>query len=115
ILVQFDGDEYGVDQHGGTISVDVFPSTTVRELRAAFELAYHYSAFNQYFFVNGNLVHDNSTMRDLKVGPNSLFVLFLLEHSKKFKNNDSWECSTCTNQNPSNTFRCILCSASRLE
>ncbi|CAF0937093.1 unnamed protein product [Rotaria sordida] len=89
ILVQFDGDEYSVDQHGGIISVDVFPSTTVRELRAAFELTYHYSPFNQYFFVNGNLVHDNSTMRDLQVGPNSLFVLFLLEHSKKFKNNVS--------------------------
>jgi hypothetical protein len=34
ILVQFDGNEYGIDQNGGTIPVDVFPSTTTRELRA---------------------------------------------------------------------------------
>ncbi|CAF3410225.1 unnamed protein product [Rotaria sp. Silwood1] len=115
ILVQFDGDEYGVEQHGGTISVDVFPSTTVRELRAAFELAYHYSPFNQYFFVNGNLVHDNSTMKDLHVGPNSLFVLFLLEHAKKYKNNNPWECSSCAEENPPYIYKCVVCSASRVE
>ena len=35
ILVQFDGNEYGINQNGGTIPVNVFPSTTIRELRAA--------------------------------------------------------------------------------
>jgi len=35
IFVQFDGNEYGIDQNGGTIPIHVFPSTTVRELRAA--------------------------------------------------------------------------------
>jgi hypothetical protein len=34
IQVQLDGNEYNVDQHGATIPVDVFQSTTVRELRA---------------------------------------------------------------------------------
>jgi len=34
--------------------------------------------------VNGNLVDDNSTMRDLNVGPGSLFVLFLIAYPKQF-------------------------------
>ena len=40
-------------------------------------------------FVNGHLAHDNSTMKDLRAGPNSLFVLFLLTHAKKFRNEAS--------------------------
>ncbi|CAF1940287.1 unnamed protein product [Rotaria magnacalcarata] len=83
ILVQLDGDQYGIDKDGGTIFLNVFPSTKVRELRAVFELLYHYSPSNQYFFVNGLLADDNSTMKELQVGPKSLFVLFLLENSKK--------------------------------
>ena len=83
----------------------VYPSTTVRELRAVvrieeilsskptnpflfihqFEAAYQYPPANQYFFVNGKIAHDQSTMHDLNVGPNSLFVLFLLAHTKQFK------------------------------
>jgi len=35
VHVQLDGNEYGVDQHGAKIPVDVFQSTTIRELRAA--------------------------------------------------------------------------------
>ena len=35
IQVQLDGNEYGIDQHGATIPLNVFPTTTVRELRAA--------------------------------------------------------------------------------
>ncbi|CAF1061200.1 unnamed protein product [Adineta steineri] len=115
ILVQFDGNEYGVDQNGGTIPVKVFPSTTVRELRAAFELAYNYCPTNQYFFVNGQLVNDNSTMTELTVGPNSLFVLFLLTHPKIFKNNGPWNCSTCSTQNQENDIRCSICLALRVE
>jgi len=34
IQVQIDGNEYDVGQHGEKIPVDVFQSTTVRELRA---------------------------------------------------------------------------------
>jgi hypothetical protein len=34
IQIQLDGNEFGVDQHGAQIPVNVFPSTTVRELRA---------------------------------------------------------------------------------
>ncbi|CAF4307729.1 unnamed protein product [Rotaria sp. Silwood2] len=34
IYVQLDGNEYGIDQNGGKIPVDVFRLTTVRELRA---------------------------------------------------------------------------------
>ncbi|CAF4429844.1 unnamed protein product [Rotaria socialis] len=83
ILVQLDGDQYDIDKDGRTIFLNVFPSTTVRELRAVFELLYHYSPSNQYFFVNGLLADDNSTMKELQVGPKSLFVLFLLENSKK--------------------------------
>ena len=35
ISIQLDGNEYGIDQNGGTIPVNVYPSTTIRELRAA--------------------------------------------------------------------------------
>jgi hypothetical protein len=34
IQVQLDGNEYGIDQYGARIPVDVFQSTTIRELRA---------------------------------------------------------------------------------
>jgi hypothetical protein len=34
IYVQIDGNEYGTDQHGARYPIDVFQSTTVRELRA---------------------------------------------------------------------------------
>ena len=40
IYVQLDGNEYSIDQHGATIPVDVFQSTTVRELRAAVSKIY---------------------------------------------------------------------------
>jgi len=34
ILVQFDGNQYGIDQIGAQIPVNVYRSTTIRELRA---------------------------------------------------------------------------------
>ena len=34
IHVQLDGNEYGVDQNGPKFPIEVFPSTTIRELRA---------------------------------------------------------------------------------
>lgn len=100
IEVQLDGNEYGLDQHGAIFPISVFPTTTVRELRATvhdhfhffithvlfssfqFEISQGFAPTNQYFFVNGHLAHDNSTMKDLNVGPGSLFVLYFLKHSK---------------------------------
>jgi hypothetical protein len=35
VNIRVDGNEYNIDQSGGTIPMNVFPSTTVRELRAA--------------------------------------------------------------------------------
>ena len=35
ISIQLDGNEYGINQNGGTIPVNVYLSTTIRELRAA--------------------------------------------------------------------------------
>lgn len=84
IQVQIDGNEYSIDQSGPKISVDVYQSTTVRELRAAFELAYRQLPPSQYFFVNGVLAQDDSSMKDLNVGSQSIFILFLLTHPKKF-------------------------------
>ncbi|CAF4175632.1 unnamed protein product, partial [Rotaria magnacalcarata] len=84
IQVQLDGDEYGIDQNGGKFPIDVFRFTKVRELRAAFEFAYQYPPSNQYLFVNGCLAHDDSTMKDLNVGPNSLFILFVLSYPRTF-------------------------------
>ncbi|CAF4411778.1 unnamed protein product, partial [Rotaria sp. Silwood2] len=124
IYVQLDGNEYGIDQNGGKIPVDVFRLTTVRELRAIFEFAYQYPPTNQYFFVNGCLAHDDSTMKSLNVGPNSLFVLFVLTHPRNFQNiasttNDSsssvtpvsayWECVDCHTYNPSSRKSCKTC------
>jgi hypothetical protein len=34
IQVQIDGNEYGIDQQGARFPIDVFQSTTIRELRA---------------------------------------------------------------------------------
>ncbi|CAF4607069.1 unnamed protein product [Rotaria sp. Silwood1] len=117
IYVQLDGNEYGIDQHGGKIPVDVFRLTTVRELRAIFESAYQYPPSNQYFFVNGYLAHDNLTMKDLNVGPNSLFVLFVLTHPKIFRNTASgpWECLICKKNNDQHHFRCVTCAAARTD
>ncbi len=53
IQVQLDGNEYAVDQHGAQIPVDVFQSTTVRELRAIvrenFFFKYIYVSQSFYF------------------------------------------------------------------
>lgn len=34
IVVQIDGNEFGVDQSGSKVSLQVFPSTTIHDLRA---------------------------------------------------------------------------------
>ncbi|CAF4526935.1 unnamed protein product, partial [Rotaria socialis] len=128
IQVQLDGDEYGIDQNGGKIPIDVFRFTKVRELRAAFEFAYQYPPNNQYFFVNGCLAHDDSTMKDLNVGPNSLFILFFLSYPRTFNRTASisasttadspstvrpvssyWECVECHSYNPSARRACKAC------
>lgn len=50
-----------------------------------FEIAYRFPPTNQYIFVNGKLTQDSWTMKDLHVGPHSLFVLFVLGHAKQFQ------------------------------
>jgi len=74
----------------------VYPSTTIRELRTAvsvkkkeissyfllllkFEYSENFPPSNQYFFVNGRLAHENSTINELDVRPDSLFVLFVIQ------------------------------------
>ncbi|CAF1043360.1 unnamed protein product [Adineta ricciae] len=84
VHVRLDGNKYSVGKHGATIPVRVFPSTTVRELRAVFELSYQSLPTGQYLFVNGHLAHDDDSMSDLKVGPNTIFVLFELTRTKVF-------------------------------
>ncbi|CAF2175256.1 unnamed protein product [Rotaria magnacalcarata] len=111
IQVQLDGDEYGIDQNGGKFPIDVFRFTKVRELRAAFEFAYQYPPSNQYFFVNGCLAHDDSTMKDLNVGPNSLFILFVLSYARTFNRTGPWTCSACNTRNNQHQQRCLTCTA----
>lgn len=41
-------------------------------------------------FVNGRLAHDDDSMSDLKVGPNTVFVLFELTHTKVFHDDASY-------------------------
>ncbi|CAF0859538.1 unnamed protein product [Adineta steineri] len=113
VQIQLDGNEYDIDHHGATIPMNVFQSTTVRELRAAFEAVYGNLSVNQYVFVNGHLAHNNSSMSDLNVGPNSLFILFYLTHAKSFTDNGPWQCRNCTSNNKENIFRCSLCSSAR--
>ncbi|CAF1305406.1 unnamed protein product [Rotaria magnacalcarata] len=111
IQVQLDGDEYGIDQNGGKFPIDVFRFTKVRELRAAFEFAYQYPPSNQYLFVNGCLAHDDSTMKDLNVGPNSLFILFVLSYPRTFNRTGPWTCSACNTRNNQHQQRCLTCTA----
>jgi hypothetical protein len=52
IQIQLDGNEYGIDQHGATIPVNVFSSTTVRELRAAvYEIHEFHIYINLFIFI----------------------------------------------------------------
>ncbi len=98
-----------IDTNGRTISnqqkefkMNVYPSTTIAELRAAvsvknkettfintkvllyffflfkFQYSKDYSPSNQYFFVNGHLAHEKSTMKELDVEQDILFVLFVI-------------------------------------
>jgi len=113
IQVQLDGNDYGTDDHGPKLFLNVFPSTTIRELRAAFELSHQYQPSNQYFFVNGRLAHDDFTMNELNVGQNSLFVLFVLTYPKTFKKTETWKCPECNASNQPNIVRCRSCSATR--
>ena len=49
-----------------------------------FELSRQSLPTGQYLFVNGHLAHDDDSMIDLKVGPNTVFVLFELTRTKVF-------------------------------
>ncbi|UJR27349.1 hypothetical protein I4U23_008642 [Adineta vaga] len=115
IYVQLDGNLYSIDQHGPRIPVNVFPSTTVRELRAIFELTYQSSPNSQYIFVNGRLAHDDESMTDLHVGPQSTFVLFQLAYGKMFTENGPWSCRSCRSKNEPNSYHCEICFAERTE
>jgi len=101
--------------HGGSISFSVYPSTSINELRAAMEQIHHYDPANQYFFVNGGLAYDGATMTELNVGPNSLFILFLLSQSKTFNTQASWKCHVCRASNMGCDLKCRTCFASRVD
>lgn len=78
------------------LMIDVYPSTTVRELRAVvrnkstlstiesllsffkFEYSHKIRPVDQYWFVNGHLAYDSSSMKDLDVMENTLFALFVI-------------------------------------
>ncbi|CAF0758151.1 unnamed protein product [Adineta ricciae] len=109
VYVRLDGNKYSVGKHGATIPVHVFPSTTVRELRAVFELSHQSLPSGQYLFVNGHLAHDDDSMSHLRVGPNTVFVLFELTRTK-----GPWNCWNCNISNPPNDLVCCTCSAARV-
>jgi hypothetical protein len=96
--LKVDSNDQGISDKDTEIEMNVYPSTTVSELRAAVciknelfssmhkifvLLKYEYSeifpASSQYVFVNGHLAYENSTMADLNVRDNSLFVLFIIQ------------------------------------
>ncbi|CAF0984945.1 unnamed protein product [Rotaria sordida] len=79
IRIKIDGFDSDITDLNKFFDVDVYPSTTVHELRAFFEYTLKFPLANQYFFVNGHLAHAESTMNDLKVKNGSLFVLFLIK------------------------------------
>ena len=43
------------------------------------EYSKKFPSSSQYVFVNGHLAYENSTMADLNVRHNSLFVLFIIQ------------------------------------
>ena len=94
-------------EFNGNLTMDVYPSTTVRELRAAVSkpsLVVHYfpclSLFKvgyvqnripstgQYWFVNGHLAYENSTMADLNVQADTLFILFVVSAWNNWESTD---------------------------
>ncbi|CAF1168459.1 unnamed protein product [Rotaria sordida] len=79
IRIQIDSNNQDLSNKYDTFTADVYPSTKIHELRAALGYSNYNLPSNQYFFVNGHLAHENSTIQDLNVQQNSLFILFIIQ------------------------------------
>ncbi|CAF1305442.1 unnamed protein product [Rotaria magnacalcarata] len=78
IVIKIDSTDERISNQYKDFSMNVYPSTTVHELRTALEYSKHNLPTNQILFVNGHLAHDKTTMHDLNIQTNSLFVLFII-------------------------------------
>ncbi|CAF2346027.1 unnamed protein product [Rotaria sp. Silwood2] len=79
ITIKIDSNDQSFSSRYDPITMDVFPSTKINELRTALEYCNFNLPANQYFFVNGHLAHENCTMEELNIQPRSLFILFIIQ------------------------------------
>ncbi|CAF0780995.1 unnamed protein product [Adineta steineri] len=80
VKVKIDSNEPRIsNKYKNEMIISVYPSTTIQELCLIFEHCHNFSPLNQYFFVNGHLAHHDSTMKDLNIRSNSLFILFIIQ------------------------------------
>ncbi|CAF1312268.1 unnamed protein product [Adineta ricciae] len=79
IHVKIDGmdlpSNYTAEEH----TLNIYQSTTIRELKAMFQHTCGFSIVNQYFFVNGHLAHEICSMHDLRLEDGAFFILFVNE------------------------------------
>ena len=106
IKVKIDSNSDEFSKRNTEFDMNVYPSTTIRELRTTvnmtnkcclllfclfkdfvfflkFKLTDIGSSSNQYLFVNGHLAHDTSTMSALNIQDGTLFILFIISTANK--------------------------------